>query len=169
MADEGQNSAVVDYAPARAFLQHLAPTARVAIAYHGDADGTGSCAVAVHWVRATGRTLACALAPGKGEDLYGEGFANRIVETKPNCLLVLDQGSRPRPIVPGLPTLVVDHHDRPEEGVPVDVYVSGLDEEPTPTAALMTRFYAATEDPEGLDDPIGVALAYENVLGILQL
>jgi hypothetical protein len=33
----------------------------------------------------------------------------------------------------------------------------------------MSRFYAATEQPAGLHDHIGVALAYENVLGILQL
>ncbi len=127
-----------DYAPARAFLQRLAPNARVAIAYHGDADGTGSAAVAACWVRATDRVLACALAPNKGEDLYGETFTSRLLDSKPDCLLVLDTGSRSRPIVPGLPTLVVDHHDRPETGVPVDVYLSGLDEEPTPTAALMT-------------------------------
>jgi hypothetical protein len=38
-----------------------------------------------------------------------------------------------------------------------------------PTTALMSRFYAATEQPAGLHDPTGVALAYENVLGILQL
>jgi hypothetical protein len=38
-----------------------------------------------------------------------------------------------------------------------------------PTTALMSRFYAATDEPADLHDPIGVALAYENVLGILQL
>ena len=38
-----------------------------------------------------------------------------------------------------------------------------------PATALMTRFYAATENPADLHDPIGVAIAYENVLGILQL
>lgn len=37
------------------------------------------------------------------------------------------------------------------------------------TTALLTRFYAATDEPAGLHDPTGVALAYENVLRILQL
>ena len=38
-----------------------------------------------------------------------------------------------------------------------------------PTTALLTRFYAATDNPTGLHDPIGVAVAYENGLRILQL
>ena len=64
--------------------------------------------------------------------------------------------------------LALDHLDEHDAKVVVGELCTAL-ADPDPTAALMTRFYAATEDPEGLDDPIGVALAYENVLGILQL
>ncbi len=127
-----------DYDNARAWLRNLAPNVRVAIAYHGDADGTGSAALAARWVERTGRTLAIAVAPHKGEDLYGESYAVRLRDAQPDALLVLDQGSRPRAVLPDVPTLVVDHHDAPPEGVPADVYLSGLHEEIVPTAALMT-------------------------------
>lgn len=129
---------MADYETGRAFLNGLTLGARVAIAYHGDADGTGSAALAHRFLERTGWVAAGTLAPDKGEDLYGPSFAARLQETRPDALLVLDQGSRARPILPGTPTLVVDHHDAPPEGVPVDVYLSGLDEEPTPNAALMT-------------------------------
>lgn len=126
------------YEEARAWLCDLpSEGARIAVAYHGDADGTGSAALAVKFLERTNRA-AVALAPGKGEDLYGETFAARLREAEPAALLVLDQGSRPRAVLPGVPTLVVDHHDAPAEGVPADVYLSGLDEEPVPAAALMT-------------------------------
>ena len=56
---------------------------------------------------------------------------------KPAALLVLDQGSAPRALLPDVPTLVVDHHDAPAEGVPVACYLSGLGEQPVPPASLM--------------------------------
>lgn len=59
----------------------------------------------------------------------------------------------------------LDHHDA--QIVIPELCIALTDADPT--AALMTRFYAATENPADLHDPIGVALAYENVLGILQL
>ena len=64
--------------------------------------------------------------------------------------------------------LALDHLDDHDGRIVVGELCAALTD-PDPTAALMTRFYAATEEPDGLDDPIGVALAYEKVLGILQL
>ena len=64
--------------------------------------------------------------------------------------------------------LALDHLNDHDAQIVVTELCAALSDR-DPTAALMTRFYAATEEPEGLDDPIGVALAYENVLGILQL
>jgi single-stranded-DNA-specific exonuclease len=125
------------YEDARAFLAGIGEGARVTVAYHGDADGTASAALAVRYLRRTGRRPE-AIAPGKGEDLYGIPFRSRLEATRPAALLVLDQGSRPRPVLPGVPTLVVDHHDAPPEGVPANVYLSGLRETPVPPASLMT-------------------------------
>jgi len=124
------------YHAARAFLAAVAAGARLAVAYHGDADGTSAAALAVRWAEQSGRT-AVPLPPAKGEDLYGAPFRTRIEEIQPDALLVLDQGSRARPVAPGLPTLVVDHHDPPAAGVPVAVYLSGLGEEPVPTTSVL--------------------------------
>jgi single-stranded-DNA-specific exonuclease len=126
------------YEDARHFLTALSPNARVTISYHGDADGTGSAALAVKYLERTGRITAGALAPGKGEDLFGSSYRERLLATRPDALLVLDHGSRSTRILDSVPTLIVDHHDVPPDGVPADVYLSGLSETPTPTAALMT-------------------------------
>jgi hypothetical protein len=64
--------------------------------------------------------------------------------------------------------LALDHLDDHDARIVVPELCAALSDA-DPTAALMTRFYAATEEPVDLHDPIGVALAYENVLGILQL
>lgn len=142
---------MIGYEPARDFLVALHAGARVAIAYHGDADGTASAALAIRYLERTNRAVA-ALAPGKGEDLYGESFTARLRQSRPDALLVLDQGSRPRAVLPDVPTLVVDHHDAPPEGVPVAVYLSGLGETPVPTAALMTwRLLAPLTDLSDAD------------------
>jgi single-stranded-DNA-specific exonuclease len=110
----------------------------VAVSYHGDADGTGSAALAVKYLERTGRTIAVATAPGKGEDLYGASYRERLLAGRPEALLVLDHGSRHARVLDAVPTLVVDHHDAPPDGVPAEVYLSGLAETPTPPASLMT-------------------------------
>lgn len=64
--------------------------------------------------------------------------------------------------------LALDHLDEHDAHVVIPQLCTALTDA-DPTTALMTRFYAATDNPADLHDPIGVALAYENVLGILQL
>ena len=123
---------------ARDFLTGLSPKANITIAYHGDADGTGSAALAARYVERSGRTLAGVFAPGKGEDLFGDSFRKKVAATSPDALFVLDQGSRSQSVLADVPTLVIDHHDAPADPVPAAVYLSGLGEAPTPTAALMT-------------------------------
>lgn len=59
----------------------------------------------------------------------------------------------------------LDHHDADVVVLELCAALATTD----PTTELMTRFYAATDEPAGLNDPVGVALAYENVLRILQL
>ena len=64
--------------------------------------------------------------------------------------------------------LALDHLDDHDAHIVVSELCAALTEA-DPTTALMARFYAATDEPTDFHDPIGVALAYENVLGILQL
>jgi hypothetical protein len=64
--------------------------------------------------------------------------------------------------------LAIDHLDDHDAQIVVSELCAALTDA-DPTTALMTRFYAAIEEPATLHDAIGVALAYENVLQILQL
>jgi single-stranded-DNA-specific exonuclease len=62
---------------------------------------------------------------------------DRIRATEPRALVALDMGSRPGAILPGVPTLVIDHHN-PERGVPPDaIVVNSYDRElVAPTSVL---------------------------------
>ncbi|KRE56952.1 hypothetical protein [Phycicoccus sp. Soil748] len=64
--------------------------------------------------------------------------------------------------------LALDHLDDHDADIVISELCVALAEADV-TTALLTRFYAATDKTEGLHDPTGVALAYENVLRILQL
>ena len=64
--------------------------------------------------------------------------------------------------------LALDHLDDHDADIVISELCVALADADV-TAALLTRFYAATDHPEDLHDPAGVALAYENVLRILQL
>ncbi|GAA2736386.1 hypothetical protein GCM10009867_20960 [Pedococcus aerophilus] len=64
--------------------------------------------------------------------------------------------------------IALDHLDDHD----ADIVIAGLCialSDADVTTALLTLFYAATDEPDGLHDPAGAALAYENVLRILQL
>jgi single-stranded-DNA-specific exonuclease len=131
---------------ARAWVQGTQADAPIAVAYHGDADGTAAAALAV---RASDRLghVPRPIPPRKGEDLYGSDFAERLRTVEPRALVVLDQGSRPRPILAGLPTLLVDHHDPPPTGVPVEVYPNGLLDRLAPTATILAwRLFSPLAD-----------------------
>ncbi len=60
--------------------------------------------------------------------------------------------------------LALDHLDDHDAQIVVSQLCAALTDA-DPTTALMTRFYAATEKPASLHDPIGVALAYETSWG----
>lgn len=64
--------------------------------------------------------------------------------------------------------LALDHLDDHDVQIVVPELCAALSDA-DPTTAVMTRFYAATEKPADVHDPVGVALAYENVLKTLQL
>lgn len=136
-------------AAARSLLGDLATRrARVIVAPHGDVDGLAAC-VLVHRAleRAGAEPVTC--LPGKGEHVHTPAMQSRLAAIAADGLVVLDMGSRAGPIVPGLPTIVIDHHDAREmpEGV---VFVSAAGCEPVaPTALLayeLLRGFADVED-----------------------
>ena len=52
----------------------------------------------------------------KGEHVHQEAVRQRLEGLQPRALVVADLGSRAGPILPGVPTLLLDHHQ--PEGFP---------------------------------------------------
>lgn len=123
---------------ARRLLTELtARRGRVIIAPHGDADGLAAGALAMRAVeRMGGAPIPC--LPGKGEHVHTPVMRERLAALAADGLVVLDMGSRSGPIVRGLPTIVIDHHDARE--VPDDVvHLSSAGCEPVaPTGSRAT-------------------------------
>jgi single-stranded DNA-specific DHH superfamily exonuclease len=61
----------------------------------------------------------------------------RITALNPSALIVLDMGSRPQPILPGIRTLVIDHHHAGAGLPPGAVVVNGYDREPVATSSVL--------------------------------
>ena len=118
------------------------------IAPHGDADGLAAGALAIRAVERMGGTPIPCL-PGKGEHVHTPAMRERLGALAADGLVVLDMGSRSGPIVRGLPTIVIDHHD-PRE-VPEDAtYVSSAGCEPVAPTGLLA--YVLLRELAPLDD-----------------
>lgn len=137
-------------AAARHLLGDLAARhARVIVAPHGDADGLAAGVLVLRAIERLGATPIPCL-PGKGEHVHSPAMRDRLHAIGADGLVVLDMGSRAGPIVRGLPTIVIDHHDAREvpDGV---VYLSAAGCEPVaPTALLAYELLRVLVDIEDL-------------------
>ncbi|MDQ3367851.1 MAG: hypothetical protein M3680_20700 [Myxococcota bacterium] len=109
---------------------------RVIVAPDRDVDGLGASALAIRAIeRLGGVPIAC--LPGKGEHVHTPAMRERLTAIVADALVVLDMGSRAGPIVEGLPTIVIDHHDATH--VPTGViFVSAAGREPVAPTGLLT-------------------------------
>lgn len=139
-----------EMAAARRLLGDLAARhARVIIAPHGDADGLAAGVLALRAIERLGATPITCL-PGKGEHVHSPAMRDRLEAIDADGLVVLDMGSRTGPIVAGLPTIVIDHHDA--RHVPDSViFISAAGYEPVaPTALLAYELLRVLVDIEDL-------------------
>lgn len=122
-------------ARARRFLE-AQKDRHVLVAPHTDVDGLSSGVLALRALRTLGARTTARL-PGKGEHAHSPPFQQRMAKVNPEALVVLDMGSRSAPILPGVPTLVVDHHQSTEypEGAQV---LSSYGHEPIAPSSLLT-------------------------------
>lgn len=137
-------------ATARRLLGDLATRhARVIVAPHGDVDGLAAGVLVLRALERSGASPVTCL-PGKGEHVHTPAMQARLSALGADGLVVLDMGSRAGPIVAGLPTIVIDHHDARE--VPDDVvFVSAAKSEPVaPTALLAYELLRGLVDIEDL-------------------
>jgi hypothetical protein len=119
---------------ARAFVQALggfAPGRPALIVSHFDADGLSAAAILARALPGAEVRIT-----GKGETPWEPGFADELRARAPGGLIVADLGTRADAILPGCPTVVIDHH-LPTGTPDGATTISGNGLDPEPTSALL--------------------------------
>jgi single-stranded-DNA-specific exonuclease len=122
-------------APFADFVRRLAPGRPVAVLGHSDGDGLAAGAILAKALERAGHAVAVEVT-GKGGGAWSPGTADAVARHRPQALVVADLGCRPVPVLPGVPTVFIDHH-RPDGVPPGDVLVTGYGLDPTPTSGLL--------------------------------
>jgi single-stranded-DNA-specific exonuclease len=116
---------------------HRAPKDARCVALH-DSDADGVCA-GVLWQRALerlGYAHVRRVIPNRERNAWTVSNRALVEEQKPEALWVLDLGSQSTPVVAGVPTCFVDHH-QPEGVPPGDTLISAYKWDPIPNTSLM--------------------------------
>ncbi|HEX6041186.1 hypothetical protein [Longimicrobium sp.] len=134
-----------------AFLRGLDPDGRIVVFCHFDADGLGAGALFGRGLLRMGFRDVRVVFSERGENAFSEGARSRLAALEPAALVVTDLGVQSAGVLPGVPTLYVDHH-RPE-GEPADAtVVLGYGWEPIPASAwLAYELLAPLADVSDLD------------------
>ncbi|HEX2204028.1 MAG TPA: hypothetical protein VHG91_12045 [Longimicrobium sp.] len=111
--------------------------AHVVVLCHFDADGVGAEALFGRALARLGFGRVSVVHSERGESAFKERARRRLAEMAPDALVVTDLGVHAAGVLPGVPTLYVDHH-RPE-GLPggAATVVTGYPWEPIPASAWM--------------------------------
>ena len=122
------------------------------VALHdSDADGVSAGALWQRGLERLGFARVRRLLPDRERSAWSEGNRALVRDAAPDRLFVLDLGSQPHPVLPGVPTCFVDHH-RPEGVPPGDTLVSAYSWDPIPTTSLLTwELLGALTDVSDLD------------------
>ncbi|HSH78391.1 MAG TPA: hypothetical protein VLA19_07645 [Herpetosiphonaceae bacterium] len=132
----------------REWVEPLDAARPISVLCHNDVDGLAAGALLTRALRRRGFTVVVETT-GKGEHAWHPAVRERLQRAAPQALLVADLGSRAEPVLPGVPTLLIDHH-RPD-GLPPDaVLLSGYGSDPVPTSGLLAYWACAAIAP--IDD-----------------
>ena len=130
----------------------LAGATRIHIVCDSDADGLPAGALLVRTLRAAGFVQVTAEPRRKGESAWGAELLDRARSFAPDALIIADLGSRDGDLLPGVPTLLLDHH------CPI-----GL----PPGALLLTGYGTGAEDGDGKDIPTTGLMAFWCAVALL--
>lgn len=147
-----QFSAVSDIrsTAAEGFVQAVsAMRHNILILGHFDADGLAASAIFKRSLDRSGRSSEVRIV-GKGENPWSPSLREELEGRRPGGIIVTDLGVRVGHILPGTPTVIVDHHV--PTGTPGDaVVISGHGLRPEPTSALLAYWcVGAIADPDRL-------------------
>lgn len=98
------------------FLRALDPARRVVVFCHFDADGLAAGAIFGRALGRLGFADVQVVPSGRGESAFADGARARLAALAPAALVVTDLGVHRDGVLPGVPTLYVDHHQA--EGSP---------------------------------------------------
>lgn len=116
------------------------PARPVLILGHHDADGLSSAAILSRAIERSGWHSKVRLI-GRGENVWSPEMASELRAQDIGGLIVADLGTRGEPPLPGMPTVLLDHHV--PTGVPqAALLVSGYGLHPTPTTSLLAWWCA---------------------------
>lgn len=107
----------------------------IVILYHGDADGVAGAVIAYKCLAALGSGNVTALPLGRGLNPHSPETRARLEALHPRRLIIVDSGSRAGEVLPGVLTLIVDHHT-PLGEPPVEVFYNTYTEDPPRPASL---------------------------------
>jgi single-stranded-DNA-specific exonuclease len=135
-----------EVAPAfRAALARFDASCAPLILGHFDADGLSATAILARALQRAGRPAEIRIV-GKGENPWSSALRAELAVRKPGGLLVTDLGVREGDILPGVPTVLIDHHV--PSGTPHEVTViSSNGWAPEPTSALLALWCAEALGP----------------------
>lgn len=132
------------------FLGDVPRDGRVVVLCHSDADGLAAGALFGRALPRAGYTDVRVVPTLRGESAFSDEARARIAPLEPDALIVTDLGVHAAGVLPGVPTLYVDHHQ--PAGEPDGVVVSGYAWEPVPSSAWLARdLLAAIADVDDLD------------------
>ncbi len=160
-------------AQARSFLRFAARRATV-VASDSDVDGLAAAVIVERALTALGGAPHV-LPARRGEHVHHSNMLGRIRALGPSCLIVVDMGSRPQPILPGTPTLIVDHHHAAAGVPPGAVVVNGYDRQPVAPSSVLAHVVCRTVPGDdsrawlaalGAIADLGSAAPFRGVLGI---
>lgn len=109
---------------------------RIHILTDSDCDGLPAGALFVRALTLAGYTSVTIEPKRKGESAWLPEVLARLAARTPEALFVLDLGSRPDPLLPGVPTMLIDHH-LPGGIPPGAELVTGYGTDPVPTTGLL--------------------------------
>ena len=115
-----------------------------AILCHDDADGLSAGAILARAFARAGREPAAVRVVGRGASAWSLAMRGELAALAPGGIVVTDLGVQAGAVLPGVPTVLVDHHvprslPEPSEAV----VVSGHADAPIPTSSLLAHACAA--------------------------
>lgn len=125
----------------RAALQRMDKSRPILILGHFDADGLSALAILARSMQRNGLDVITRIV-GKAENPWSPDLRSELEHLQPGGLIVTDLGVRAGSILPGVPTLLLDHHvpaGTPDEAA----VISGNGWVPEPTSSLL-GYWCAT-------------------------